>query len=164
MPMLFSLELHAALMAVAARLREGERLLAFLDDLYIVTSPDRTVEVHNILREELWCHARISLHQGKTRIWNRGGIMPDRCNILEQAARAVDPTPKVWRGSHEGIIVLGTPVGHQEFVKQELLKTVAEHSKFLLKIPEVQDRAHGCCFCIVVLQGRIFSSELCALN
>ena len=71
MPMLFSLGLHAALMALAARLREGERLLAFLDDLYIVTSPDRTVEVHNILREELWCHARISLHQGKTRIWNR---------------------------------------------------------------------------------------------
>ena len=50
MPMLFSLGQHAALVAVAARLREGERLLAFLDDLYIVTSPDRTVEVHNILR------------------------------------------------------------------------------------------------------------------
>ena len=30
MPMLFSLGQHAALMAVAARLREGERLLAFL--------------------------------------------------------------------------------------------------------------------------------------
>ena len=44
MPMLFSLGQHAALMAVAARLREGERLLAFLDDLYMVTSPDRTVE------------------------------------------------------------------------------------------------------------------------
>ena len=55
------------------------------------------------------------------------------------------PQRKVWRGSHEdraesqGIIVLGTPVGHQEFVKQELLKTVAEHSKLLLKIPEVKD-------------------------
>ena len=45
MPMLFSLGQHAALMAVAARLREGERLFVFLDDLYIVTSPDRTVEV-----------------------------------------------------------------------------------------------------------------------
>ena len=71
--------------------------------------------------------------------------MPDQCNTLEQAARAVDPIAKVWRGSHEdraesqGIIVLGTPVGHQEFVKQELLKTVAEHSKCLLKIPEVKD-------------------------
>ena len=48
-------------------------------------------------------------------------------------------------GSHEdrvesqGIIVLGTPVGHQEFVKQELLKTVAEHSNFLLKIFQVKD-------------------------
>ena len=170
MPMLFSLGQHAALMAVAAKLREGERLLAFLDDLYIVTSPDRTVEIHNILREELWRHARISVHQGKTRIWNRGGIMPDRSNILEQTARAVDPTAKVWRGSHEdraesqGIIVLGTPVGHQEFVKQKLLKTVAEHSNFLLKIPEVKDLQCAWLLLRMVLRGRIFTSELCALN
>ena len=59
MPMLFSLGQHAALMAVAARLREEERLLAFLDDSHIVTSPDRTVEVHNILREELVLRGRI---------------------------------------------------------------------------------------------------------
>ena len=31
------------------------------------------VAVHNILREELWQHAKISVH-GKTRIWNRGGV------------------------------------------------------------------------------------------
>ena len=56
MPMLFSLGQHAALMAVAARLQKEEKLLAFLDDLCIVTSPDRTVEMHNIQREELWRH------------------------------------------------------------------------------------------------------------
>ena len=63
----------------------------------------------------------------------------------KQTATAVDPTAKVWRGSHEervesqGIIVLGTPVGHKEFVKQEFMNLVAEHSNFLLKFPEVED-------------------------
>ena len=157
-------------MAVAARLRDGERLLAFLDDLNIVTRTGWTVEVHNILREELWRHARISVDQGKKRIWNRGGIMPDQCNILEQVATAVDPTARVWRGNHEdrvesqGIIVLGTPVRHQEFVKQELLKIFAEHSNLVLKIPEVKDLQcawllllYWCC------QGE-FLHENCALG
>ena len=98
MPMLFSLGQHAAMMAVAARLRDGVRLLAFLDDLFIVTSLDRTVEVHN-MREELRRHARISVRR-ETRIWNRAGIMFDGCHILEQAARAVGPAVRVWRGNH----------------------------------------------------------------
>ena len=95
MPMLFSLGQHAALVAIS------ERLLAFLDDLYVVSTPERTVAVHNILREELWQHAKISVHHGKTSIWNRGGVVPDRCDVLEEAARAVDPSARVWRGSHE---------------------------------------------------------------
>ena len=53
--------------------------------------------------------------------------MPNRCNILEQAARVVDPTAKVW-------------LRHS---KQELPKTAAEHSKFLLKIPEVRSSRRG---------------------
>ena len=43
------------------------------------------------------------------------------------------------RVESQGIIVLCTPVGNQEVVKQELLKTIAEHSNLLLKIPEVKD-------------------------
>ena len=145
MPMLFSLGLHAALVAISERLEDGERLLAFLDDLYVVSTPERTVAVHNILREELWRHAKISVHLGKTHIWNRGGLVPDRCDELEEAARAVDPRARVWRGSHEdrpedqGITILGTPVGRQEFVEQELAKIIADHSELLTRIPSVQD-------------------------
>ena len=36
MPLLFSLEQHRALVAVQARLREGERLFALLDDVYVI--------------------------------------------------------------------------------------------------------------------------------
>ena len=48
MPMLF-----AALTATSDRLFGSERLLAFLDNLYVVTTPERTVEVHNVLLERV---------------------------------------------------------------------------------------------------------------
>ena len=125
MPMLFSLGQHAALTAIAERLEDGERLLAFLDDLYVVTTPLRSVAVHEVLREELWRHAKISVHHGKTCIWNRGGVVRAR----------------VWRGSHEdsledqGITILCTPVGRPEFVERELAKILANHRELLTRIP-----------------------------
>ena len=49
MPPLFSLGQHNALVAMQARLREGERIFGFLDDVHIVTSPDRVSAIHAIL-------------------------------------------------------------------------------------------------------------------
>ena len=101
--------------------------------------------MHDVLREELWRHAKISVHHGKTCIWNRGGVIPDRCDELEAAARAVHPRARVWRGSHDdrfeeqGITILGTPVGRPEFVERELAKILADHSELLTRILEVQD-------------------------
>ena len=66
---------------------DGEPLLPSLDDLHVVSTPERTVAVHDVLREELWRHAKISVHHGKTRIWNRGGFVQNRCHVLEEAAR-----------------------------------------------------------------------------
>ena len=43
--------------------------------------------------------AKITLHQGKTVIWNRGGIHPRGCHVLEIAARRADPSAVVWRGN-----------------------------------------------------------------
>ena len=40
-PALFALAQHDALVAASAHLQEGEFLAAFLDDLYIVTTPER---------------------------------------------------------------------------------------------------------------------------
>ena len=36
MPLLFSLGQHRALVSIQAQLKEGERLFAFLDDIYVV--------------------------------------------------------------------------------------------------------------------------------
>ena len=61
MPLLFALGLHRALTAVRGRLLPSEKVFAFLDGV---------LEVHRILEEELRNHAQISLHHGKTQVWN----------------------------------------------------------------------------------------------
>ena len=62
-------------------------LLAFHDDVYIVCRPDRVVPIHALLRAQLWHHARIQIHQGKTQVWNRGGVEPANIQFLQQDAR-----------------------------------------------------------------------------
>ena len=104
MPMLFSLGQYNALRAAQAR----------LDDVYIITSPARVSAIYAILHEELWRHARIRIHDGKTQVWNRSGNRPVGCDVLDRAVRALDPEfTTVWRGGGElvrqGVVILGTP-------------------------------------------------------
>ena len=55
MPMLFALGQHQALVQTQARLRNNEKVMAFLDDIYITSpEPDRVMEAHTVVAEELW--------------------------------------------------------------------------------------------------------------
>ena len=143
MPLLFCLGQHPALAAVSASLREGERLFAFLDDLYIVCRPERVGAVHNLLETHLWDHAGISLHARKTRVWNRSGHCPPACAALQRATVAVSPTAIVWRGDHtlptdqQGLKVFGVPVGHHHFVLKFLEQKIDEQRVLLERIPQV---------------------------
>ena len=145
MPLLFALGQHTALSEASGRMREGERSAAFLDDLYAVSPPDRTVECHNVMAEELWQHARIRLNQGKTCAFNKSGEAPTRIEVLQAAAARVDPDARVWRGdldsgpSERRITILGTPVCTREFVLEQLQSKIGEHSTFLNRIPAIQD-------------------------
>ena len=76
MPLLFSIGIQGALKEVAATLRPGEQLCAFLDDVYALCHPERVKVIYDTLTECLWRVARIRLHQGKTRVWNKSGIPP----------------------------------------------------------------------------------------
>ena len=93
----------------------------------------------------MWRHAKITLHFGKTVIWNKSGRAPEGVEVLEEAARRVDPSAVVWRGNpdlpndRQGVVVLGTPVGHAEFVTRVLEEKTQEHSVLLERIPAVQD-------------------------
>ena len=47
----------------------GERLMAFLDDIYAVDErPDRTEAVHTAIEQELRFHTGIEVHQWKTQM------------------------------------------------------------------------------------------------
>ena len=89
MPLLFSLAIHDALVAVQAELGEGEVLFAFLDDVYVVTGPNRTREVFDLLAEHLWRVAGIWLHTEKTRVWNRSGVPPP--NVEDFGRTGLEP-------------------------------------------------------------------------
>ena len=105
----------------------------------IVCSPDRVSAIHAILQEELWRHAQIRIHHGKTQVWNRSGNRPVLCDILDRSGRALDPEfTTVWRGggesAHQGIVILGTPLGHEDFVKAQLEHIVDEYNVLLERI------------------------------
>ena len=73
-------------------------LMAFLDDVYVTTPPERTATVEQSVEVNLWTHARIQVNQGKTQVWNRCGERPPDCN---QLFSRTDGTPNdVLRGHH----------------------------------------------------------------
>ena len=126
MPLLYSLGQHGALEATQEELAEGEKLVAYLDDIWVVSPvPDWVSHVYGSLQRNLFSHARIRVHGGKTQVWNRSGIRPEGCDALERIAQAADPRARVWRGSGEtdlppsqqGIVVLGTPLGDPAFIQ-----------------------------------------------
>ena len=83
-------------------LQDSERLFAFVDDDSVSCKPDRTQAIPQSLDREMWDHG-IRLHQGKTQLWNRGGVSPE----LMAAARRSDPSAVVWKGD-PGCHFLGT--------------------------------------------------------
>ena len=80
MPLLFSLGQHRALTAIQDLLMEGERLFAFLDDMYVICKPERVADVHNILERCLFHHARIHVHHGKTKCGTGGDPLGGRAD------------------------------------------------------------------------------------
>ena len=145
MPMLFSLGMHPALVAVQERLRPTERIFAFLDDVCVVCLPERVQSVVSILAAELWAHARIQVHDGKTQVWNRACEEPAGVHELTMRARILDPNAVVWRGdvdldpSQRGLKVLGSPIGSDEFVRTQLRSMATKHATLLQRIPAVRD-------------------------
>ena len=53
MSLLFSVGQHRALDEVQVSLRAGERLFAFLDDIYVVCSPERVGDVYKLVEHAL---------------------------------------------------------------------------------------------------------------
>ena len=122
-PALFALGQHRALVAAQAGMHPTTKLMAFHDDIYVVTKPARVADSFAHLERSLWEHAGMRINMGKTQIFNRGNVLPPGCQHILQVGRQLNPPVIVWRGDsllppeQQGVTILGTPLGHMEFVK-----------------------------------------------
>ena len=86
MPALFSLAQHPALEEVQGQLRDGEAIFAYLDDTYIIATPERINELYRAYQLALWAHVHIELNSRKTRVWNAAGEEPPGIEALRGEA------------------------------------------------------------------------------
>ena len=84
-----------ALFAQSA-MHPSAKLMAFQDDVYVVSSPPQVAACHTHLERELWAHAGIRINLGKTQIYNRAGVLPPDCQHIIRAGRQLTPPVVVW--------------------------------------------------------------------
>ena len=135
MPGLYALGRHAALLEIATRLSPGDKLYAFLDDVYITTKPQRAPD-----GASQHCLApNVQVHLGKTRAWNAAGEEPPEL----AAALPADPANPSWVGNwalpaeRQDLVVLSSPVGNRAFVEATLDQMRGKHDELLQRLPEL---------------------------
>ena len=136
-PALYALGQHDALQQASDARHPDDTLVAFLDDLYVITSPSR---------------ARAALDETVRAVEDRCGIASNLGKTRVIAATAGPAPPgiaelgdDVWRGdkpdAQRGVVVLGSPVGHPAFVQgwaEERLRTEQLLLDQLPKLPDLQ--------------------------
>ena len=134
-PALYALGQHEALCRAASSLHAEDTLMAFLDDLYIDTVPSRAREALDTTTQMVSDLCGIGSNLGKTRVL-AAEAGPPPSGIAELGA-------KVWRGDRppckQGVVVLGTPVGHPEFVRAWIGDRLQEERKLLAELPQLPD-------------------------
>ena len=134
-PGLYALGQHDSLVAASASLRPDERLAAFLDDLYVVTVPERAAPLRRVVTGEVERGAGVEANLGKTRVFNAaGGDAPPGVDVLG---------PDVWCGhlppEQRGFVALGVPIGHPDFVKAQAASRLCAEADLLRKLMQLPD-------------------------
>ena len=93
MPALFALGQHRALVAAQSAMHPSAKLMAFQDDVYVVSSPPQVAACYTHLEPELWAHAGIRINLGKTQIFDRAGALPPDCQHVIRGP-TVEPTSR----------------------------------------------------------------------
>ena len=157
MPALFALGQHPALVSADSKLQElavtseawvsevdalaRPLLFAFLDDLYVVTEPDIARNAFDIVTGEVESIAGIRTNLGKLQLYCKaGGPCPPGFEDF-QAQRAIEAQP-IWicdapQIEHRGIVILGSPLGTEEFCKAHAEKRMKIEQELLDWIPQV---------------------------
>ena len=130
MPALFCLAMRPALEQIQERLHEDDLVVAYLDDIYVLTKPERARQAYDVVSEVLQRVCGILVHQGKLVCWNRtGAAAPPGIAALDT------PGHTVWRGdarpAENGVVVLGAPVGTDAFAAAEGERAAAREQTLL---------------------------------
>ena len=135
MPALFALAQHDALAAADRDLQSGERLLSFLDDLYLVTTRARAHTAFREVADHVERVAGVRTHLGKLRAWCRGGGPAP----VDLAAAS----PSAWTAdkpaAENGLVVLGTPLGTREFVEAHANERMEKEMVLLERLSDLSD-------------------------
>ena len=76
MPRLSALAQHDARVSAASKPRPNERLFAFLEKLYVLSTPGRAATVFHSVAQEVETQAGVKSHLGKLRAWCRKSLPP----------------------------------------------------------------------------------------
>ena len=130
MPLLYSVGQHRALEAISRELLGSEKLLAYLGR-HLCHYQTTIVWATCTQQFARTCgHMRaVSINNGKTKVWNAAGNKPAVCEVMDRIAQAEDLEANVWRGSEvaterQGLLLLGAPLGHPDFVAAQLPENV----------------------------------------
>ena len=140
MPLLFSLGMHSALVAVKAKQKEGERLFAFLDDVNVTCTPARVLQVFQLLEAELFQQGAHQCPPGQNPNLEQGWTRTIRSRGTHNSSEKAQTggSGLAWRPNvalvDQGLIVLGASVGQPEFVKVRLEEKSRQHQKLLERI------------------------------
>ena len=131
----FSLGQHDGLERAAAELQAGEELLAYLDDLYVITGSRRAREGLDLVASRVQEHCGIASNVGKRRVYNAGhGAPPPGVHELGD---------EVWRGNRpsgeRGFTALGVPFGHPDYIREWGRRRVRHEQAFLDHLPHLPD-------------------------
>ena len=147
MPALFALGQHDALAAASANLAPGERLLAFLDDLYVTTTRARARTAFETVSGEVQRRAGVQTHLGKLRAWSRGGgPAPEGLAALGAEVWTADLPEDL-----NGMKVLGAPLGLPAYIQAHGAERMREERRLLHKIPQLADPQ--CAWLLLVLSA-----------
>ena len=124
---------------------EGEILIGYLDDLYLLAPRNRARQAYDIVTSAVRQHAGVEDNLGKTECWSEtGGDAPTGISELNARDR-----PPVWKGDmapqYNGVVLLGSPLGTPEFTEACAQERVAEEAKLLEHLPQlpsIQSAAH----------------------
>ncbi|CAK0807356.1 unnamed protein product [Prorocentrum cordatum] len=130
-----SMDLLGFAAAALAEARQGDFLVAFLDDVCIKTTRARARAAFDTTTGAIHLHANVDCHLGKCRAYSRGGgAAPPGIGELGR---------DVWRGDRappdRGIKILGTPLGTPEFVAAHLESRLQEERRLLDELAHLPD-------------------------